>query len=240
MGLRGVTNIGPLINYILANVNIHSDCLFSELITKEGTWNLDLLQVWLPEDLIRHIVGIPPPHPSEGLNRLSWRHTSTGAFSIKSAYKKMKEDSWNSRDEIWKKTWKLTRPQREVGLSSILMVLFKRNQGMQLLGELYAMKMGTSGHDKVIIQSDNLEVTKDIHRSASKISNSALVRRIHHILSQEGQWILRHIPREHNRSSDYLAKLAFAEKEDLKLICTPPREVLEFLKADKERSIRIP
>ncbi|XP_052488017.1 uncharacterized protein LOC128041748 [Gossypium raimondii] len=104
--------MGHLINCIPANVNFHSDYLLRELITNEGTWNLDLLQVWLPEDLIRHIVGIPPPHPSEGLDRLSWRHTLIGAFSIKSAYKMMKEDSWNSKNEIWKRTWKLTRPQR--------------------------------------------------------------------------------------------------------------------------------
>ncbi|KAG8471851.1 hypothetical protein CXB51_036362 [Gossypium anomalum] len=43
------------------------------------------------------------------------------------------------------------------------------------------------GHDKVIIQLDNLEVIKAIHRSAKKISNSAVIRRIHHVLSQEGQ-----------------------------------------------------
>ncbi|KAH1097786.1 hypothetical protein J1N35_014707 [Gossypium stocksii] len=78
---------------------------------EEGIWNLNLLQVWLPDDLIQLIVGIPPQHPSEGSDRLSWHHTSTGAFSIKSAYKMMKE-SWNSRDETWKKIWKFLGSQR--------------------------------------------------------------------------------------------------------------------------------
>ncbi|MBA0716736.1 hypothetical protein Golax_015542, partial [Gossypium laxum] len=41
--------------------------------------------------------------------------------------------------------------------------------------------------------------------------------------------------REHNLSSDYLAKLDFATKEDLQLVDTPPRKVLEFLEADKEK-----
>ncbi|KAH1084295.1 hypothetical protein J1N35_024056 [Gossypium stocksii] len=97
----------------------------------------------------------------------------------------------------------------------------------------------TRGHDKVIIQSNNLEVIKAIHGSALKISNFTLIRRIHCILFQEGR-ILCHIPRERNRSSDYLTKLDFATKEDLQLIDFPPREVLEFLEANKEKSIRIP
>ncbi|MBA0778271.1 hypothetical protein Gotri_006150, partial [Gossypium trilobum] len=203
-------------------------------------------------------MGIPPSHPSEGLDRLSWHHTSTGAFSIKSAYKMMKEDSWNSKDEIWKRIWKLTRPQRvdpsypiyghdsEDILHIIRDCTTAKEVWKQVVPEGYEFSVGEQltggwtflnidGHDKVIIQSDNLEVTKAIHGSASKISNSALVRRIHHILSQEGQWILHHSPREHNRSSDYLAKLAFAKKEDLQLICSPPREVLEFLKVDNEK-----
>ncbi|KAH1084297.1 hypothetical protein J1N35_024058 [Gossypium stocksii] len=45
-------------------------------------------------------MGIPPPHPSKGPNRLSWLHTLRVAFSIKSSYK-MIDNSWCSRDEIW-------------------------------------------------------------------------------------------------------------------------------------------
>lgn len=52
-------------------------------------------------------MGIPPPHPTEGLDRLSWHHTSIGAFSIKNAYNVLKEDSWNSSDELWKRAWNI-------------------------------------------------------------------------------------------------------------------------------------
>ncbi|MBA0685172.1 hypothetical protein Goari_026711, partial [Gossypium aridum] len=86
------------------------------------------------------------------------------------------------------------------------------------------------GYNKVVIQLDSLEVVKVIHRSISKISNSALIRRIHHILTQESQWILRYIHREENQSADYLAKLAFEIKEDLQLVETLPVDALEFLK----------
>lgn len=52
--------------------------------------------------------------------------------------------------------------------------------------------------------------------------------------------MLCNIAREHNQSVDHLAKLSFAKKEDLQLVDTPPRKVVEFLEADKERSIHIP
>ncbi|MBA0748071.1 hypothetical protein Gogos_004925, partial [Gossypium gossypioides] len=57
--------------------------------------------VWLPEDLIQHIVGIPPPHSSEGLDSLSWSHTSTAAFSIKTWH------LWKNRNVFifQRKTW---------------------------------------------------------------------------------------------------------------------------------------
>lgn len=52
------------------------------------------------------------------------------------------------------------------------------------------------GYAKVVIQSGNLEIVKAIHDSASKTSHSALIRRIHHILSQESNWAIRYIHRE--------------------------------------------
>lgn len=111
----------------------------------------------------------------------------------------------------------------------------------RILGILDGLKLiQRRGHDKVMIQSNNLEVLKAIHGSALKTSNSALIRRMHCILFQEGQWIIRHIPREHNQSVDFLAKLAFSNKEDLQLIDTPPREAIKLLEANKERSLRTP
>ncbi|KAK5840180.1 hypothetical protein PVK06_009065 [Gossypium arboreum] len=78
-------------------------------------------------------------------------------------------------------------------------------------------------------------VVKAIHESVSKSSTSALIRRIHRILSQESQWILRYIPRKDNNCADYLAKLAFDKEDDLHLIESPQDEVLDFIKSDKER-----
>ncbi|KAK5839190.1 hypothetical protein PVK06_007960 [Gossypium arboreum] len=284
-----IPNVGPLIKYLPALANINTDCLLSDLVTGEGNWNLKFLQEWLPEEVIFQIMGIPPPHPTEGPDRLSWRHTSTRAFSVKSAYKMLKEDSWNSRDELWKTTVRrglandascsicghasenilhiirdctVAKEAKQASLdsrsiSSDYTVLplkeltskdwiylnavgaVSRTSGRAAAGgviwdstgnwimgynrfigncsifdaELWGILDGLKliqwrGHDNVIIHSDSLEVVKAIHENDSKKPTSALLRRIHQILSQERQWIIRHIPREENKSVDYLAKIA--------------------------------
>ncbi|MBA0581894.1 hypothetical protein Gorai_024056, partial [Gossypium raimondii] len=49
--------------------NLNLDCPLSEMVTPDGTWNLDLFSVWLSKDVVRQIVSIPPPHPSSGSDK---------------------------------------------------------------------------------------------------------------------------------------------------------------------------
>ncbi|MFQ6645721.1 hypothetical protein Gotur_019089 [Gossypium turneri] len=37
----------------------------------------------------------------------------SGSFSIKNAYKKLREGDWNSNEVVWKIPWKFQRPQRD-------------------------------------------------------------------------------------------------------------------------------
>lgn len=76
------------------------------MIKEEGSWNLELLRGWISSDIIRCIVSVPLPHLSGGPDRISWCHTTTCGFSVKSAYRMLKEDSWNSRENKWKMAWK--------------------------------------------------------------------------------------------------------------------------------------
>lgn len=94
------------------SANINSDCCLNDMVSKDGSWNLELVQVWISNDVIQRIKAIPPPRPFEGPDKISRCHTSTRAFSVKSAYKVLKEGDWNSRDEKWKSAWKLLGPQR--------------------------------------------------------------------------------------------------------------------------------
>ncbi|KAK5812274.1 hypothetical protein PVK06_027701 [Gossypium arboreum] len=38
--------------------------------------------------------------------------TTSGAFAVKSAYKKIREDSWNTKEDVWNLSWKYNGPQR--------------------------------------------------------------------------------------------------------------------------------
>ncbi|KAG8498225.1 hypothetical protein CXB51_007128 [Gossypium anomalum] len=95
------------------------------------------------------------------------------------------------------------------------------------------------GHDQVIILSDCLEVVKAILGSSSTSSNSALIRRIHNILSQESQWILRYILRDQNRVADCLAKQALIEKANMQVFDVPPERTRSLIDRDKLMSISL-
>lgn len=84
-------------------------------------------------------------------------------------------------------------------------------------------------HDKVIIQSDSLEIVKAIQGRDPSNSNLALIRRIQNILAQEKPWLLTFIPRDQNQVADCLAKLALAKKGDMQIYDLQPTSTLGFL-----------
>lgn len=86
------------------------------------------------------------------------------------------------------------------------------------------------------IQFDSLEAIQAICGGNPKTSQSALVRRIHHILAQENSWPVWYVPGEENRRADFIAKLAFGREEDLNLVEIPSKEVVDFIRADKAKN----
>ncbi|KAL1156476.1 hypothetical protein V6Z11_A08G094900 [Gossypium hirsutum] len=82
---------------IYGHITSHKRSLIKELTTIQkimdfsgSNWlaqNLDLLRIWLSEEVIELIMGIPLPCSYAGLDKISWCHTSIGNFTIKSAYK---------------------------------------------------------------------------------------------------------------------------------------------------------
>ncbi|MBA0653903.1 hypothetical protein Goklo_021003 [Gossypium klotzschianum] len=62
---------------------------------------MDLFQVWLPDDVIRRIVSIHPPHHLSGPDKIAWVGSASRSFSIKSAYRMLREGTWNSSDDAW-------------------------------------------------------------------------------------------------------------------------------------------
>ncbi|XP_017604120.1 uncharacterized protein LOC108450865 [Gossypium arboreum] len=52
--------------------------------------------------VISRITSIPPPHPDSGPDRVVWAWSVSGAFSVRSTYWALKEDTWNTQEEHWK------------------------------------------------------------------------------------------------------------------------------------------
>ncbi|MBA0770452.1 hypothetical protein Gotri_019086 [Gossypium trilobum] len=53
-------------------------CLLRYMVTEEGLWNLDLLKVWLPDDIIIRIVSIPSPYSFARPDRIDWFRSGSG------------------------------------------------------------------------------------------------------------------------------------------------------------------
>ncbi|MBA0752004.1 hypothetical protein Gogos_000885 [Gossypium gossypioides] len=89
------------------------DYRLEDMVTLEGNWNLDLFRLWVPESIIRCIVGILPPHPADGPNTISWVLNPIGGFSVKSVYWSLKEDYWNPKNSMWNTPLKFKSPHRK-------------------------------------------------------------------------------------------------------------------------------
>ncbi|KAH1121590.1 hypothetical protein J1N35_004750 [Gossypium stocksii] len=135
------------------------------MVIEEESWNLDLFWIWLLEEIIECIFSIPPPHPSIGFDIVPWVGTTSNTFSIKNAYKILKENSWSSNNEILKLAWKYQGPWR---VRFFIWLIRKQH----LLTQVERQRQGIEHNDlcpncgieseKVIHAIRNYNVTKDI------------------------------------------------------------------------------
>ncbi|KAH1089306.1 hypothetical protein J1N35_016563, partial [Gossypium stocksii] len=168
----------------------------------------DSFWVWVSDEVIQAIKSIPPSHPSEGPDRISWNHTSSGVFSVKTTYKAVKGEDWNLGEslvmlkDLGEVSWMILRapfavPTQKRFCTSYIIVWQPRMVGLRLIQVIFNAKLwgileGLKliqcwGYDHVTIHSDSLKVVKGILGNSSSASNFALIRRIHNILSQEHQ-----------------------------------------------------
>ncbi|KAK5831685.1 hypothetical protein PVK06_015483 [Gossypium arboreum] len=82
------------------------------MVLVNGDWNLDLFRLWLLEEVVRRIISIPLPLDQAGPDFLSWSRTTSGVFSVKSAYFLLKDEFWNPKEATWSMLWKIPGPQR--------------------------------------------------------------------------------------------------------------------------------
>lgn len=93
-------------------IRSNTNCLVKDMVTEEGAQNLETFKEWSPEEVVRKIANIPPPHPLASSEKNFWIHTSNGGFSVKGAYRMIKENTWNEQYERWKDIQKYQGPQR--------------------------------------------------------------------------------------------------------------------------------
>ncbi|KAH1114932.1 hypothetical protein J1N35_008310 [Gossypium stocksii] len=65
-----IPNVSPLLHYVSDHSSLGLECSLREWVLPDGTWNFDLLRLWLPDDMIKRIASIPPPHPNRGRFRV--------------------------------------------------------------------------------------------------------------------------------------------------------------------------
>ncbi|MBA0874052.1 hypothetical protein Goshw_010932, partial [Gossypium schwendimanii] len=172
-----------------------------------------------------------------GDDRINWIGTSTGSFSVKSAYRSLRESFWHTKDKWWKEgyrpTWSylLCRHGNEGSIHILrdcsiargvwLQVVLVEIQSMFFAGnwiQLYtdgSVKMdvgvaavGEKGYQKVMIHVDHLEVGKAIQDVHLAYSSSALLRKIHMSLQVIQHWKIKHITKERNQVADHIVKMA--------------------------------
>ncbi|KAH1113745.1 hypothetical protein J1N35_007123 [Gossypium stocksii] len=93
------------------------------------------------------------------------------------------------------------------------------------------------GHKRVKIQTDNLEVVKTLNMEGNVDSGITLLTRIKRTLQSEGQWEVKHVPRECNLVADHLAKISLSWQTPLQVFEVPPDGVVLVIRQEKLFSV---
>ncbi|KAA3489594.1 reverse transcriptase [Gossypium australe] len=86
-----IPDVGPLVNHVPAHANLNLDSTLKDWVLQDGSWNVDMMRIWLSDDIIKRIVCI--------LHRIKLE-VKTESFGLR------------PKDDIWKHIWKYKGPQR--------------------------------------------------------------------------------------------------------------------------------
>ncbi|KAH1065143.1 hypothetical protein J1N35_030130 [Gossypium stocksii] len=125
--------MGPLNQYISGHCNIDPETKVNEMVLGNGDWNLDLFRLWLLEEVVKHIISIPPSLNQAGPDILSWSKTTTGDIT--------------SVSYSWAKHFLFTH--NEVSASQPKQSLVRQNSGMCVFLNTDGAVNSTSGSSAV-------------------------------------------------------------------------------------------
>ncbi|GLU12078.1 hypothetical protein SLE2022_287860 [Rubroshorea leprosula] len=109
------TSSSPLSKFIVGPVFSESLTMpVSSVITNSMNWNQELLATFLPEAQVKEILSIPLSSTGCIQDKIVWRFSDDGFFSVKSAFHQilLQKEPIPLQDQCWKWVWKLRCSER--------------------------------------------------------------------------------------------------------------------------------
>ncbi|XP_050216415.1 uncharacterized protein LOC126667478 [Mercurialis annua] len=105
-------DLGPL--KLLAFSPLNENDLSKKVkdVVSINSWNWDYISQLVPYSVLLHLAAIKPPAQHEGTDQPYWGLTSSGLFSVKSAYIVQDNDIWEEDNSKWRAVWNWPGAQR--------------------------------------------------------------------------------------------------------------------------------
>ncbi|KAK9005510.1 hypothetical protein V6N11_042939 [Hibiscus sabdariffa] len=107
-----VPSVGPLRPWLSNALPSVNQLHFDDMLHADGNWNVSRLSELLDQAVVPHVLGVLPPSFDDARDRVAWRLTPTGAFTVASAYEGFLSPSWDVCDPKWSSIWSLPVAQR--------------------------------------------------------------------------------------------------------------------------------
>ncbi|KAK9011773.1 hypothetical protein V6N11_039855 [Hibiscus sabdariffa] len=105
-------SVGPLRPWLSNALPSVYQLHFEDMLHADGNWNVSRLSELLDHAVVPHVLGVLPPSFDAARDRVAWRLTPSGAFTVASAYEGFLSPSWDVCDPKWSSIWSLPVAQR--------------------------------------------------------------------------------------------------------------------------------
>ncbi|MBA0822489.1 hypothetical protein Goarm_019287 [Gossypium armourianum] len=193
-----VPSVGP------SRANLDLDCILSDMVMLDGSWNLDLFRVWLLEEVIKAFWSLEENswNAKDVFWKNSWKYQGLQGAPLANTWVNLFADGAIVNGD---------------GSASI--GVFKEELWRILDGLLVML---SKGFKRATIQTDNLEVANALQKNLMTNYGITVLRRVRRLMETEGQWCNKYVPRDFNKVIDCLAKLSLAGKSSLHVMIVPP------------------
>jgi ribonuclease HI len=83
-----------------------------DLVDDHGSWNWQLLEPWIPSNILNKIAAIPPPCEENGSDEPVGICSNNNGYSVTAMYEQLRGIVKANSDPVWSKVWKLNVPER--------------------------------------------------------------------------------------------------------------------------------